>query len=94
MSSPTLDSFRDRFSSYSAPIIVFNKSHSGSRVLARLLEAAGVFMGSHLNESYDSLDIFQLVEYLVTALLPRLFGSLGPASSSGPGVGGASGECV
>jgi len=48
MSSPTLDSFRGRFSSYSAPIIVFNKSHSGSRVLARLLEAAGVFMGSRL----------------------------------------------
>jgi len=70
MSSPTLDSFRDRFSSYSAPIIVFNKSHSGSRVLARLLEAAGVFMGSHLNESYDSLDIFQLVEYLVTRYYP------------------------
>jgi hypothetical protein len=66
MSSPTLDSFRGRFSSYSAPIIVFNKSHSGSRVLARLLEAAGVFMGSRLNESYDSLDIFKLVEYLVT----------------------------
>ena len=57
MSSSTLDSFRDRFSRYRPPIIVFNKSHSGSRILAQLLESAGVFMGSHLNESHDSLDI-------------------------------------
>jgi hypothetical protein len=70
MSSPTLDSFRDHFSRYRPPIIVFNKSHSGSRVLARLLESAGVFMGSHLNESYDSVDILKLVEYLVTHYYP------------------------
>jgi hypothetical protein len=70
MSSPTLDSFRDRFSRYGPPIIVFNKSHSGSRILARLLESAGVFMGSHLNESHDSLDILELVKYLVTHYYP------------------------
>jgi len=70
MSSPTLNSFRDHFSRYRPPIIVFNKSHSGSRVLARLLESAGVFMGSHLNESYDSVDILKLVEYLVTHYYP------------------------
>jgi hypothetical protein len=70
MSSPTLDSFRDRFSGYRPPIIVFNKSHSGSRFLARLLESAGVFMGSHLNESHDSLDILEVVEYLVTHYYP------------------------
>jgi hypothetical protein len=70
MSSPTLDGFRDRSSRYYPPIVVFNKSHSGSRVLAKLLESAGVFMGSHLNESHDSLDILILVEYLVTRYYP------------------------
>ncbi len=70
MSSPTLDSFRDEFSGHPAPMIVFNKSHSGSRLLADVLGSAGVFMGSHLNESRDSLDIFELVEYLVTRYYP------------------------
>ncbi|HEX4227203.1 MAG TPA: sulfotransferase [Bryobacteraceae bacterium] len=70
MSSPTLDSFRDEFSQYPAPIIVFNKSHSGSRLLAELLDSAAVFMGSHLNGSRDSLDILELVEYLVIRYYP------------------------
>jgi hypothetical protein len=70
MSSPTLDSFRERFSRYGPPVIVFNKSHSGSRMLAELLSSAGVFMGSHLNESRDSLDVFELVDYLVTHYYP------------------------
>lgn len=70
MSSPTLDSFRDQFSRHAAPIIVFNKSHSGSRLLAELLGSAGVFMGSRLNESHDSLDMLKLVEYLVTKYYP------------------------
>lgn len=70
MSSPTLDSFRDRFAARKQPVIVFNKSHSGSRMLAQFLSAAGVFMGSHLNESWDSLDLFELVEFLVTRYYP------------------------
>jgi hypothetical protein len=70
MSSPTLDTFRDQFSHYPAPVIVFNKSHSGSRLLAELLDSAGVFMGSHLNESRDSIDILEMVEYLVTRYYP------------------------
>jgi Sulfotransferase family len=70
MSSSTLDPFRDQFSRYPAPVIVFNKSHSGSRVLAELLDAGGVFMGSHVNESRDSLDVLELVEYLVTRYYP------------------------
>ena len=70
MSSPTLDSFRDQFSHHPAPVIVFNKSHSGSRLLAELLDSAGVFLGSHLNGSRDSLDILELVEYLVTRYYP------------------------
>jgi hypothetical protein len=70
MSSPALDAFRSHVASYPAPIIVFNKSHSGSRILARVLESAGVFMGSHVNASHDSLDILPLVEYLVTKYYP------------------------
>ncbi len=70
MSSPTLDPFRERFSNHRPPLIVFNKSHSGSRMLAELLDSAGVFLGSHLNDSWDSLDVFELVDYLVTRYYP------------------------
>lgn len=70
MSSPTLDAFRDRFAARKQPVIVFNKSHSGSRMLAQLLDAAGIFVGSHLNESWDSLDLLELVELLVTRYYP------------------------
>jgi hypothetical protein len=47
------------------PIVVFNKSHSGSRLLARVLAAAGIFMGAHRNDSEDALDIRDLVFHLV-----------------------------
>jgi hypothetical protein len=70
MSSPTLDPFRDRFAALKQPVIVFNKSHSGSRMLAQFLNAAGVFVGSHLNESWDSVDVLELVEFLVTRYYP------------------------
>ena len=70
MSSPTLDAFRDRFAARQQPVIVFNKSHSGSRMLAQWLAAAGIFMGSHVNESWDSLDVLDLVEFLVTSYYP------------------------
>jgi hypothetical protein len=70
MSSPTLDAFRNRFARFQRPIIVFNKSHSGSRMLAQLLNAAGIFLGSHLNESWDSIDLLELVEFLVTRYYP------------------------
>ena len=52
------------------PVIVFNASHSGSRLLALMLRRLGVFMGSHLNESEDSLDLFELVRYLVEQHAP------------------------
>ena len=52
------------------PIIVFCKSHSGSRLLVRLMEAAGVFMGAHQNQSGDSWDILPIVRYLVTRYYP------------------------
>ena len=53
-----------------SPIVVFNKSHSGSRLLATLLEEAGVFLGANLNISKDSLDVLRLVEELVTDYYP------------------------
>jgi len=70
MTSPTLDGFRDAMRALRGPVVVFNKSHSGSRLLAQLLHASGISMGAHLNESWDSLDILELVEYLVTRYYP------------------------
>ncbi len=47
------------------PVIVFCKSHSGSRLLAAALQRLGVFMGGVLNESLDSLPMLPLVEHTV-----------------------------
>jgi hypothetical protein len=61
---------------YGPPVIAFNKSHSGSRVLARLLEGSGVFLGADIPSSRDSLDVLRLVEYVVENYYPdygRLF---------------------
>lgn len=58
------------FSAVPGPIIIFNKSHSGSRLLARLVEESGVFMGAHQNESKDSLDMMELVNHLVCEYYP------------------------
>lgn len=69
-SPPTLASLKERYSDWPHPIIVFNKSHSGSRLLARLLETSGVFMGAHQNDSRDSLDILELVTALVVRYYP------------------------
>ena len=52
------------------PVIVFNASHSGSRLLALMLKRLGVFMGADLNESEDSLPVFDLVRYLVESHAP------------------------
>ena len=49
---------------------MFNKSHSGSRLLALLLRRAGVFIGTHLNDSLDSWDLLPVVRYLVTRHYP------------------------
>jgi hypothetical protein len=56
------------------PVVMFNKSHSGSRLLAELVEAAGVFLGARQNESHDSLDLFNLVEYVVERHYPGFRG--------------------
>jgi LPS sulfotransferase NodH len=47
------------------PVVMFSASHSGSRLLAQMLERLGVFMGDDLNASHDSLPVFDLVRYLV-----------------------------
>ena len=52
------------------PIVIFNKSHSGSRLLATLLQEAGIFIGSKLNDSNDALDLLDLVRYLVNNYYP------------------------
>lgn len=65
-----LQALRLEFGELPGPVIIFNKSHSGSRLLARLVEEAGVFMGAHQNESKDSLDILELVRLLVLAYYP------------------------
>jgi len=67
----TLQAIRTEFQNIPSPVIVFNKSHSGSRLLARLIEEGGIFMGAHQNESNDSLDVLRLVEYLVERYYPR-----------------------
>ncbi len=69
-SLPSLAAVRDEIQVGSPPIVVFNKSHSGSRLLAKVLAAAGVFMGAHRNESEDSLDMFDLVQHLVLEYYP------------------------
>lgn len=56
------------------PVIVFNASHSGSRLLALMLKRVGVFMGSNLNESFDSLDLSDLVRYIVERHAPDFSG--------------------
>ena len=70
MTSPTLDGFRDAMRSISPPVVAFNKSHSGSRLLAELLHESGISMGAHVNETWDSLDVLEAVEYLVTQYYP------------------------
>jgi hypothetical protein len=52
------------------PVVLFSASHSGSRLLAQMVRRLGVFMGSDLNESEDSLPIFDLVRYLVETHAP------------------------
>lgn len=59
-----------RLASLPPPVVVFNKSHSGSRVLARLLRGQGIFIGAVLNESEDALPFLPLVEHAVLTYHP------------------------
>src|SRR5271156_3751901 len=58
------------------PVIVFCKSHSGSRLLVDLLEAVGIFMGANQNKSGDSWDLLPIIRYLVTRYYPDYSGVL------------------
>ncbi|TWB40454.1 sulfotransferase family protein [Nitrospirillum pindoramense] len=69
-SGGTIDRLRRRFADLPAPVIVYNKSHSGSRLLAQMLEDQGVFIGGRLNESNDAMAILPLVERLVEDYYP------------------------
>jgi hypothetical protein len=66
-----LDRIASGLAALGSPIIVFNKSHSGSRLLAQLLAELGVFMGSHLNGSQDALPFVDLVQYIVEKHVPN-----------------------
>src|SRR5262245_13752519 len=71
MGTATLARLSEHFAAHGPPVIVFNKSHSGSRLLARMLREAGVFLGAERNESEDSADILRLVEPLVVRHYPH-----------------------
>lgn len=68
--SESLESVRREFRALPDPVVIFNKSHSGSRLLAGLVAEAGVFLGAHQNESRDSLDFLDLVQHLVLTYYP------------------------
>ena len=61
----SLPAVREWTTSLPPPVVIFNKSHSGSRLLAELVRASGIYMGARQNESGDSQDILELVEYVV-----------------------------
>ncbi len=80
-----LDALAGLLAPMGRPVIAFNASHSGSRVLARVLRGLGVFMGARLNDSEDSLEVADLVQYVVEHHAPdftRLF-ALGDAEADG-----------
>lgn len=67
---PALAALRDDLARLGSPVVVFNKSHSGSRLLAELLDAAGVFMGAEQNDSRDALPLLEVVDTLVRRYYP------------------------
>jgi hypothetical protein len=60
-----------KWAAFGPPIIIFNKSHSGSRLLARLLLGHDVFLGSERNESDDAFGVLDLVRPLVERHYPN-----------------------
>jgi hypothetical protein len=67
----TLDRLRKQWESAGPPIIIFNKSHSGSRLLARLILASGTYLGVDRNESEDAVGVMDLVRQLVDRHYPN-----------------------
>ena len=74
----TGSSLAARIAALPPPVIVFNKSHSGSRLLAALLQGQGVFMGAALNESLDALPFLPFVERVETDHHPAFAALRGP----------------
>lgn len=68
--SLTLARLAEQWAPFGPPIVLFNKSHSGSRLLARLMLAAGVFLGDERNESEDAAGMMALVRPLVERHYP------------------------
>jgi len=69
-SFPSWPALRAWTSALPPPVVIFNKSHSGSRLLAELVRASGFHMGAHQNESGDAEDVLELVEYAVEHYYP------------------------
>ncbi|MBB6250103.1 sulfotransferase family protein [Nitrospirillum iridis] len=67
----TIDRLRRRFADLPPPVVIYNKSHSGSRLLAQMLADQGVFIGGKLNESNDAMAILPLIERLVEDYYPN-----------------------
>ena len=66
----TLAGLRKQLESVGPPIIIFNKSHSGSRLLARIILSSGVYLGTDRNESEDAVGIMDMVRPLVERHYP------------------------
>jgi sulfotransferase family protein/uncharacterized protein DUF1232 len=69
-----LDAIAAVLAAHGPPIVVYNASHSGSRLLTRMLSGMGVYMGANLNASEDSIDIAELVEHIVLEHAPDFSG--------------------
>lgn len=66
----SIEAFRDSVSGLSPPVIVFCKSHSGSRLLARLMMAGGIWLGDQRNDSEDSAEMLSIVRLAVLRHYP------------------------
>jgi Sulfotransferase family len=69
-----LDAIAERLAAYGPPIVVYNASHSGSRLLTRMLSSMGVYMGANLNASEDSIEMAELVEHVILEHAPDFSG--------------------
>ncbi len=65
-----LDAVAEALAVHGPPVVVYNASHSGSRLLTRILSGMGVFMGGRLNASEDSIEIAELVEHVILEHAP------------------------
>jgi len=81
-----LEGLREEFGGLAPPVIVFNKSHSGSRLLAEVLSAGGIFMGAERNESHDSMPLFDVVDALVRGWYPDYSPLWDPQATQDPGL--------